>query len=198
MPAIPRFQAELATCPGRAFSGKCFRVVDLETFLKNETPTLLFDLGPKIGKGGQRFSPPGDHRGLYVSAQLATAGAEYTDGLKNWNQGKCRKHVTFDMLVRLSSVLDLTNPSIRRAIRSSKREIQSAWIGGASLNGGIQPPTWSLGHEAFASGRFDGILFPSIKHPKGTCLLIFTERLVLGIADVVIHKQNGSIWERLP
>ena len=64
MPAIPRFQAELANCPGSPFSGKCFRVVDLETFLKNETPTLLFDLGPKIGKSGQRFSPPGDHRGL--------------------------------------------------------------------------------------------------------------------------------------
>jgi hypothetical protein len=133
MPAIPRFQTELATCPGRPFSDKCFRVVDLETFLKTKTPALLFDLGPKIGKGGQRFSPPGDHRGLYVSAQLATAGAEYADGLKNWKMGKCSKHITFDMLVRLSSALDLTDPKIRRALKSSKREIQSAWLGAMPL-----------------------------------------------------------------
>lgn len=198
MASVPRFREELALCPGSTFTGKCFRVVDLETFLKNETPTLLFDLGPKIEKGGQRFSPPGDHRGLYVSAEAATAGAEFADGLKNWDLGRCSKHVTFDMDVCLASALDLTNPSVRRTLHTSKREIQSAWMGGRALNGGIQPPTWSLGHEAFASGRFDGILFPSTKNPNGACLLIFTERLLSGRTHVIIHKQNGTVWERLP
>lgn len=198
MPETSRFRAELARCTGRSFRGRCFRVVELEAYRGATTPTLLFDLGPKISSGGQRFSPPDDHRGLYVSAQLATAGAEFADGLSAWKNGECAKHVTFDMTVRLHSVLDLTDAKVRRRIKTTKKEIQSAWEGFADLNGGTWPATWTLGHETFVSKRFDGILFPSTKRRSGTCLLIFTERLTAGKTDVTIFKQDGSIWERLP
>ncbi len=194
----PRFRSELAGCAALPYKRKCFRVVGLEAYSKKKDPELLFDLGPKISKGGQRFSPPDDHRGLYVSAELETAGSEFADGYDAWKRGECAKHVTFDMQVVLASVLDLTDPAIRRLLKTSKKEIQSAWEGYADLHGGVWPPTWSLGHETFASGRFDGILFPSTKFSRGTCLLVFTERLVRGKTGVVIHREDGSIWERLP
>jgi len=81
---------------------------------------------------------------------------------------------------------------------TSKREVQSPWEGYAALNGGFWPPTWTLGHEAFASARVDGILFPSTKNPAGICLLIFTGRLVADATHVTVHKQDGTVWERLP
>lgn len=198
MPPVPRFEAELTACPVASFAGKCFRVVELEAFTKSSSPTLLFDLGPKIAKGGQRFSPPNDHRGLYVSTELITAGSEFAGGRAEWVAGDCAKHVTFDMEVALGSVLDLTSARIRRVLHTSKEEILSAWEGFAVLNGGRFPPTWTLGQSAFASGRFDGIHFPSNRNASGTCLLIFTERLVAGRTHVVINRQDGSLWERLP
>jgi RES domain-containing protein len=194
----PSWKAKLATCSSRSINRKCFRVVDLEVYLNAKTRALLFDLGPKISKIGQRFSPPDDHRGLYVSTELVTAGAEYANGQSAWKKGECGKHVTFDMKVKLLSVLDLTDAATRRLLKTSKKEIQSAWEGFVELNSGAWPPTWTLGHEAFVSGRFDGILFPSTKSPAGTCLLIFTERLVTGRTSVTILKQDGSIWERHP
>lgn len=198
MPTAPRFQAELAACPVAPFAARCFRVVELEAYAKAPTPTLLFDLGPKIAKGGQRFSPPNDHRGLCVSTELITAGSEFSGGRSKWEAGDCAKHVTFDMAVALESVLDLTSAPVRRILHTSKKELLSNWEGFAVLNGGRFPPTWTLGQAAFASGRFDGIRFPSNRNPSGTCLLIFTERLVAGRTHVVINRQDGSLWERLP
>ena len=193
-----RFFPRLDGCIGALYECRCFRVVDLESYIKKPTPTLLFDLGPKISKGGQRFSPPGDHCGLYVSAELATAGAEFADGVEAWEEGERAKHVVFDMEVKLGSVLDLTQASVRRPLKISKEVCQSAWEGFADLNAGKWPPTWNLGQEVFASERFDGILFPSTKRGNGTCILIFTERLVKGSTGVTIYKQDGSVWERLP
>jgi len=137
MPGTLRFQAELPHAAARAFSGNCFRVVDLEAFLRTKTPSLLFDLGPKIARNGQRFSPPNEHRGLYVSTELITAGSEFADGKAAWIAGDCAKHATFNMDVKLASVLDLTDAAVRRILKISKAEVQSAWLGFADLNGGI-------------------------------------------------------------
>jgi RES domain-containing protein len=193
-----RSYPQLDHLTGSSYESRCFRVVDLESYTGAKSPTLLFDLGPKISKGGQRFSPPDDHRGLYVSAELPTAGAEFADGSDHWTKGDCTNHVVFNMDVRLCSVLDLTDARVRRTLKISKATVQSAWEGFADLNEGEWPPTWNLGHEVFASRRFDGILFPSTKRSTGTCLLILTERLVKGTSGVTILKQNGSAWERLP
>lgn len=198
MPAHSRFTEELELCPTKAFLGKCYRVVTLEDFLDPPSPRLLFDLGPKIGRGGLRFSPPGNHRGLYVATSLQAAGAEYAGSSLAWKTGACAKHITFDISVSLASVLDLTDAGTRRILRTSKTEMLSPWKGYAALNAGAWPATWLLGQAAFTSGRFDGIHFLSNRHPTGTCLLIFTERLVAGISHVSIRKQDGSVWERLP
>lgn len=198
MAAPPPFQAELAACSPLPFSSRCFRVVELESYVNAPTPSLLFDLGPKISKGGQRFSPPGDHRGLYVSTELITAGSEFASNKKAWRTGQCSKHAVFDIAVNLTSILDLTLSSVRRILKISKAQVLSPWNGFSTLHGGEWPVTWTLGHYAFASGRFDGILFPSNRDSTGACLLVFTERLVKGTTYVVINKTDGSEWESLP
>jgi len=195
--ADPSFPT-LEHCTGIPYECRCFRVVDLEAYTGVDTPTLLFDLGPKISKGGQRLSPSGDHRGLYVSAELQTAGAEYADGSDNWIKGRCGQYVVSNIDLRLSSMLDLTDKAVRRTLKISKATVQAPWTGFADLNGGEWPPTWKLGHEVFASGRFDGILFPSTKKNGGTCLLVFTEHLVKGETAVSILKAKGEIWGKLP
>lgn len=195
MPDASSYAAALERTSPVAYARKCFRVVELQTYQAAKNPELLFDLGPK--QYGQRFSPPGDHRGLYVSAGLQTAGAEFAGNLPAWLVGSCSKHVTFDMEVKLSAVLDLTSASIRRALKITKADVQSVWEGFIALND-VWPVTWMLGHDAFASKRFDGILYPSTKNRSGTCVLVFTERLIPGKSHVMIHKQDGSVWERLP
>ena len=200
MPDLPRFNAALAACSGVKLTATCFRIVPLSDLLKTgTTPTLLFDLGPKISRGGQRFSPPDDHRGLYVSQEAETAGAEFAHGTQAWQAGACTDFVRFSIEVKLGSVLDLTSADVRRTLKTSIKELHSPWEEYAANNGGAWPATWQLGHEAFASGKFDGIRFPSYRRPSaGSCLLVFTERLVAGSSHVTVHKQDGTVWERLP
>lgn len=196
MPSSQRFQAELAAIRGRPFADRCFRVVALESFLSARNPILLFDLGPRIA--GQRFSPPDEHRGLYVSTGLETAGSEFAGGQSAWVRGDCTKHIVFDIEVNLNAMLDLPDAAIRKRLRTTKKEMKSAWLGYAEINDGAWPPTWLLGHAVFTDGRFDGLLYPSTKHPTGICLLVFTERLVPGKSHVIIYRNDRTVWERLP
>lgn len=198
MTASERFHSELKDAPVIPFQGECFRVFELEAYLTEKDPRLLFDLGPKISRGGQRFSPPDDHCGLYVATKLVTAGSEFADGKSNWENGPQGCHVTIKISAKLKRVLDLRSAAVLRHLKTTSSEVKSAWEGFADLNGGQWPPTWNLGHEAFASGRFDGVLFPSVKDPTGTCLLIFTERLIAGETEVIIYRKNGTEWEKLP
>jgi len=103
------------------------------------------------------------------------------------------------MEVKLASVLDLTSAAIRGTLKTSIRELHSPWEEYAANHGGVWPATWQLGHQAFACGKFDAIRFPSYRRPEdGSCLLIFKERLVAGSTHVIIHRTDGSVWERLP
>jgi hypothetical protein len=193
-----RFHSAVKTAQSKPFRGNCYRVFELEAYEENSDAKLLFDLGPKISKGGQRFSPPGKHRGLYVADLPVTAGAEFADGIANWENGNCPNSVTVKIAVQLKNVLNLCDASTRRHLGISLSEVKSAWEGYAELNGGAWPPTWKLGNKVFLSKHFDGIRFPSVKYPRGSCLLVFTERLIKGETFVAILKKDGSKWERLP
>ena len=130
-----------SACSSRSFSNVCFRVVELESYINAPTPSLLFDLGPKISRGGQRFSPPGDHCGLCVSTEPLTAGAEFAGNKKAWMAGRCPKHVVFDMSVELTAILDLTYLPVRRILKISQAQILTPWNGYSILNGGAWPVT---------------------------------------------------------
>lgn len=196
MPSKNRFEDKLPKVPPRNFVGICHRAVELEAYESGQPPLLLYDMGPT--RSGQRFSPPGDHSGLYVAVERLTAGAEVIGSVDAWNQSGGKNFVVFQASVKLKKVLDLTDENVLQALGITRDEILSEWEGYQALFG-KDPVTWELGRAVFASGLFDGILFPSKKNPTdGRCLLIFSERLVEGASEVVVTRTDGSIRERLP
>jgi RES domain-containing protein len=198
MAAKSRFDEALQKIPGRSFEETCHRIVSLQAYEAANPKRLLYDLGPKLSASGQRFSPPGDHAGLYVAVERLTAGAESAGSVEEWNQSGGGTTVVFKVDVKLEHVLDLTDARVLKALGLTPAEVQSAWEGYHALFG-TDPVTWILGRAVFASGRFDGILFPSKKNsPAGRCLLIFTERLAKGTAEVVLFSDSGDLRERLP
>ena len=198
MPAKSRFHEALQTVPVRAFEETCHRIVSLSAYEAGRPQRLLYDLGPKLSASGQRFSPPGDHAGLYVAVERLTAGAEFAGSVTAWNQSGGGTSVVFKVDVKLERVLDLTDAGILKSLGVSAAKVQSAWEGYQALYG-KEPFTWELGRAAFASGRFDGILFPSMKNPpNGKCLLVFTERLSKGSTEVVLFSDDGKVREQIP
>ncbi len=198
MAAKARFDEALRKIPGGIFEETCHRIVSLQAYEAANPKRLLYDLGPKLSASGQRFSPPGDHAGLYVAVERLTAGAEFTGSVEEWNRSGGGTTVVFKVDVKLQRVLDLTDATVLHALRLTPAEVQSAWEGYHALFG-TDPVTWILGRAVFASGRFDGILFPSKRNsPEGRCLLVFTEALAKGTAEVVLFSDDGSVRERLP
>lgn len=189
------FQDALQRVKAARFTGTCFRVVALESYQKSPTPRLLYDQGPK--SQGQRFSPPKDHSGLYVSTELETAGSEYAGSKRKWLRGDVPPSVTFPMEVKLKRILDLTSATVRQCLKITKAEVLSAWLG-YELEHGKWPITWSLGSHAFKSGKFDAIRYPSVRNPGGSCLLIFTERLADLESEVTIFREDRTVWEKRP
>ena len=198
MAAKGRFDVALQKAASRTFEETCHRIVSLQAYEEANPRRLLYDLGPKLSASGQRFSAPGDHAGLYVAVERLTAGAEITGSVEEWNQSGGGTTVVFKVDVKLERVLDLTDASSLKILGLTPADVQSAWEGYLALFA-KEPITWTLGRAVFASGRFDGILFPSKKNPpNGRCLLIFTERLVKGSTEVVLFSDDGSVRERLP
>ncbi|MGV3663228.1 MAG: RES family NAD+ phosphorylase [Prosthecobacter sp.] len=193
-----RFDAALKSAPVIPVAETCHRMVALSAYEAAHPKKLLYDLGPKLSASGQRFSPPGDHAGLYVALERVTAGAEHTGSVAEWNASGGVAVVVFKFEVKLTRVLDLTDPAVLALLGITSTEVQGPWEGHRALFG-KDPLTWELGRAAHASGRFDGLLFPSTKNmPDGRCLLIFTERLVKGMSEVVLFSDDGSVRERVP
>lgn len=106
--------------------------------------------------------------------------------------------MVFQTRVKLGKVLDLNDEGVLKTLGLTPDEVLSEWEGYYAMFG-KEPVTWELGRAVFASGLFDGILFPSKKNPPdGRCLLIFSERLVEGKSEVVAARTDGSVRERLP
>lgn len=100
---------------------------------------------------GQRYNPPGV-AAIYASFSRACALAEFTQYFKNNMPISAASMVSLD--VRLSRVLDITNSEILNLLHSSREELCSMRIPGASH------PALSLGTAASAM-RIDGIIAPS-------------------------------------
>jgi RES domain-containing protein len=191
----PLLQASLVGLPCRRFQDQAFRLVAKDDYLAGRPPRQLFDEGPL--KSDQRFGRAGNHRGIYCALDVHTAQYEYARGRENWEEVRSPDYLLFRMTCRLESVLDLTDASVRRALKTSTRELHEGWEAATACGTG-QPATWSLGHAAHASGRFDGIQFPSAQRTGGVNLLIFTQRLKKGAAFVRVHHKDGSVLEELP
>lgn len=55
----------------------------------------------------------------------------------------------------------------------------------------VMPPSWTLADQVISAGH-KGILFPSIRHPGGTNLVIFNSNLVAG-DQLRVHDPDGRL-----
>jgi RES domain-containing protein len=102
----------------------------------------------------------------------------------------------------LTDVLDLTDSATQLALGTSPQELTGLWIlqQASHLAGRApQPPTQTLGQQAFAARSIVGLRYPSSKNPAGVGLVVFTSRLVRGRHSLEVFNQTaGRLQQSLP
>jgi hypothetical protein len=104
----------------------------------------------------------------------------------------------------LGETIDLTDPKVHSALRTSLQELTGDWIvqqdeylaGKAAM-----PPTQVLGQAAFDAGGVVGLEYVSSKSPKSSKgLVVFADRLVPGGLSYleVFNTRTGALRQRLP
>jgi len=190
---FPEISEKLKTLEGEPWQGILTRYVDFEAYMGPSGGRLLYDEGPP--RRGQRYTPIKGAKGLYLAEGIPTAVAEYTqEGLKALNPKRAATRLHLDAEVKLTSILNLGDAAIRRALKTSIEELKEPWQFVFEMTG-IWPVTWQLGDAVFSSGRFDGIRFPSSKADRHYCHLVFSERL--GPDSFVRAKGPTGKWESL-
>lgn len=165
MAAKSRFDEALQKLPGRSFEETCHRIVSLQAYEAANPKRLLYDLGPKLSASGQRFSPPGDHAGLYVAVERLTAGAESAGSVEEWNQSGGGTTVVFKVDVKLEHVLDLTDARVLKALGLTPAEVHSAWEGYHALLARTLSPGFSAGQFLPAAVSTAFCFHPRKIHP---------------------------------
>ena len=102
-------------------------------------------------------------------------------------------HVAVDAI--LLNVLDLTDPSVQRAVGTTRQELTGEWR--ATQDSGAEAPTQILGRICYESGRIDAIRYNSSKNPPdGKCVAVFADRLA-GPAYLEVFDPFGNLAQRL-
>jgi RES domain-containing protein len=76
--------------------------------------------------------------------------------------------------LHLKSVLDLRDETTLRTLGLTREELAANF---RNLPAGTQTKTQALGEQCVASGRIDGILYPSLAYEPGTLLVVFVDNL---------------------
>ncbi|HEX2093042.1 MAG TPA: RES family NAD+ phosphorylase [Longimicrobiaceae bacterium] len=154
-------------------------------YLRRTPPQPLYYGGSEIGA---RYTPRGGPAGLYLASDPATALAEIRDLMQS-PRGQLLPSARRDPVTlvyvetEVGRVLDLTDATIRRALRIGRKAIMAEWHEPmlAYLAGkGPMPLTQQIGVAAHISGIVGGILFPSVRWKGGLCLVVFPDRLAKG------------------
>ena len=106
-----------------------------------------------------------------------------------------------NVAVRLSRIVDLTQPSQRRLIGTSVQELTGDWRGYALRNfhPTLKPPYWTnvptqrLGAALFATAGVEGFLTYSAKVPTRRNLVIFPTKLRTGSVVRFTDPSNGRV-----
>ncbi|CAN5550677.1 hypothetical protein BH11CYA1_BH11CYA1_44020 [soil metagenome] len=156
-----------------------FRCVELIALIGDGTRTVqsLFDLGPRLS--GQRYTPVGGARALYVSEHPSTSYIEATGmfaSVAALAQQNAPAEVQLQFRTRLESILDITLPGNQALLDTNSTELALSWQWQMAM--GKTVPTQILGELAFTSGKFQAIRFPSSRNAEAINLVIFTERVV--------------------
>lgn len=173
----PKLAEALVSIPGVPYEGVLTRFVDYAAF-EAGGGNFLYDQGPR--DNGQRYTPKGGALGLYAGEGMKVAQAEASQrGLAGLHPDRADTRLQLDAEIKLRSMLDLGDVSVRRKLKTSLNELRLPWKGGL-----IEPSewsaTWRLGQAVFDSMRFDGIRYPSAQLNRHYCLLVLSERLGAG------------------
>lgn len=169
--------------------------------LRRTPPEPLYYRG---SESGARYTPRGGPAGLYLASDPATALAEVRDLIQAPGgqplPSASRDPVTLVYVeAELGRVLDLTNATVRRALRVSRKAIMAEWQAPmlSYLAGrGPMPLTQQIGLAAHISGIVKGILFPSARWKDGLCLVVFPDRLAKG-DRIASHDMAGVLAQAL-
>jgi RES domain-containing protein len=160
-------------------------------------PKYLYSLGP--GRSGARYSPIGGPPCLYVSEEPVTTLSEaggIASSLVRAGIAIAQPTTAFSMNVNLHrGALDLTDAGVVEQLGTSFIELDGPWEQQALTGGPI--PTQDLGIEAYATKRFQGILFFSHEDPGKKNLVIWTATIKSPSVVTVIDSSNATT-ERIP
>lgn len=191
--------AALATIPLAAARGPWFRAVGY-THLLGPPPGSSGPPQPLWGGAarlmGARFTPPGLFDSVYLAGNPLTAFLEVA-ALVQFPGGPAIVRTAPWVVVTvegfLNDVLELTDPATLTALGTSTPEVTGPWVLAES------PPTQLLGRLAHASRRITGVRYASTKHPGGTNLVVFPDRLAARAGSYLeVYDPHGDLAQRLP
>lgn len=157
-----------------------------EIFHRYLAPKWAF--APTSGAGaatdGGRFNRPGVEA-LYLSRSPQTALEEYRQGASITPPATLAAyHVT------LGEVADLSNGFDPDDWASEWSAWDSEWRRIARIDNKV-PPSWQLADAVITSG-LRGILFPSLRHPGGTNLVLYPANLIEG-DRIAVHDPDRRL-----
>jgi RES domain-containing protein len=95
--------------------------------------------------------------------------------------------VNYALGVKLSAVLDLTDPRVIRTLETSKSEIVGPWRFRAD---DTTPPTHILGGEVVRSKRFSSLRYASAANPRGRCVVVFPDQMQSAERILVLDEDS--------
>ena len=190
--------AVLATVPLAAAQGPWSRAIGYRHLL-GPPPGLGGPPQPLWGGAaravGARFTPQGGFDSIYLADNPDTAFLEVS-ALVQLPGGpvpvRSAPWVIVSVEGVLNHLLDLTDPAILAALGTSGQEVAGAWVMAP------KPPTQLLGRLAYDSRRIVGIRYASAKHPGGTNLAVFPDRLPLSARNYLeVYDPHGHLAQHL-
>lgn len=170
-----------------------FRCVELAAFIGDGARPVqpLYDLGPRAS--GQRYTPIGGARALYVAEHHTTSYVEAT-GMFSSVAALAQQHVQaqahYQIRIRLDGILDLTISANQALLDTNVIDLTRSWEWPMAM--GLPQ---ILGELAFESGKFQAIRFPSSRITDAVNLVIFTERVV---APSFVECTDTNYPQRIP
>ena len=155
---------------------------------------------------GGRYNAPQTFPVLYSADSQMTALLE-TEALFITADGQLRgaprdPDLILTLECTLLCVLDLTVPGLYADLGTSGEELVNFIPSRFILNAqNEETPTQQLGSACFRSGRISALKVPSAANPKGYCLDILLESLVVGERVAILDKSGhlkGEVKGQIP
>ena len=190
----PQLAAAIGGLPASTYSRNVFRAVELAALSSVSPMRPLYDLGPR--NSGQRYTPVGGPRALYVAETPANAYFEAT-GMFNTVHALAHQNATATVILNitahLDSILDLTDRANQAALQTNPIELTLAWKWRMANRYPVL--THILADAAFKSDRFKAIRFPAAKGTDEANLVIWTEKLT---GSSFVECNDPQFPDRIP